>query len=842
MAASMKPRFRWIKAALLATTILGAPGLAYADPISLTAIAATAAQAGLAGAIGGTLGAVLGAVAAAAISFAGQALFANPPSARQRKSRTRQFDPHPNFRFAFGEFPQEGSVVFHHVDGQLYYLAYLLSSIPCDEITRIEINDGLHLPLQNPETLKVMNDPTIDYKGGSDVDDSFNDFKNGRIVFWFGDGTQTQPPQLWLDRIGDVLEDTDIWKGAAVMFVQIDHSSDPRLAAKLFPTGKPPLLKFFGKWSRLYDPRKDSNSGVTGASGTHDPDDYTTWEFSRNPALAGLMLAFHDKALGFDREMIPIQQWATAADDCRECRDRLADAALYIALDVSGSMDGAKIEAQATAVANLLREIKDLADATKPNDVRIVLYNSGVADSIERRDADDGDYDALIAFAEGATTASGGTDFNAGVQSASTFYDGAGSKERLLVFTTDGVPEPASTADDAKATLDAISDLARHAFNIELEDTTQTEKIDNTGGVPVVPAGDPDLLAKSFLGAVGLNGIETFCCDGMVEIESRDLNLLDPVLASFAAHLDTTGGMLGIRAGVWKAPTETLTEPVGDDIEIKGARDAGFDMVRAKFIAAHREWEPTDGPGFRLRQGARIEPLELELVANAEQAQRLEKIAALRAEPNRIISATWDGREAHRRLGERVSFALPGFARAASTFVIDAKQVITQEADDGFRVEVPMTLREDLESTYAFTADDLTDPDTFTSPELTHPEMDPPSSVTVEQSDYRSAAGATARLKITVTITQDVSERAGNLRVEVSDGGGFDHLVDILVSPGTLSYVAFLKPAEVGITYTARARAESEFIGVSSWVTSSSLTVVAPVLDYDGADYSAEYA
>jgi hypothetical protein len=76
----------------------------------------------------------------------------------------------------------------------------------------------------------------------------------------------------------------------------------------------------------------------------------------------------------------------------------ISDAAIYIALDVSGSMSGTRMAAQKAGVAALIREIGASVDPDRPNDIRIVLWNAGVAGSIERREMSPDDYAALEAW------------------------------------------------------------------------------------------------------------------------------------------------------------------------------------------------------------------------------------------------------------------------------------------------------------------------------------------------------------------------------------------------------------------------------------------------------------
>lgn len=339
---------------------------------------------------------------------------------------------------------------------------------------------------------------------------------------------------------------------------------------------------------------------------------------------------------------------------------------------------------------------------------------------------------------------------------------------------------------------------------------------------------------------VDLPNFGKYECSGLVTIGQRELSLLDPVLACMAGSLDTTDGFLGVRAGSWHAPSITLSEPVGDTVEVRGARDAGFDLVRAKFLGEHNAEEPSDGQGYSLRAGNREHPLQLPLVKAAAQAARLEKVVALRAEPNRVIVARWDGREALRRVGERVNFSLPGFTRADGTFVVTSKSLVTQELGDGeFDVAVEMTLTEDLAATYADEA--FTPPAQVTPPAQESPSQDPPTGVVVSQSDATIGGVLTPRLRIDIELDA-FGANADTIQVLVNDGGGFFVHTSVEVVPGTTSYVVFFSPATIGATYTAAARTFSEAMGQSALMFGNSIVITAPVVDFSSADFSGEFA
>ncbi len=129
-----------------------------------------------------------------------------------------------------------------------------------------------------------------------------------------------------------------------------------------------------------------------------------------------------------------------------------------------------------------------------------------VIGSITRRDADAAAYGELKAWVDAlASATSGGTDYGAAVSRAGAFFAGAGAKQRVLIFVTDGEPSPAASLETAKTTLAGIADLDVFAFNIALSDTSATAQLDNTpvDGVPVVPPGDPDVLVASLRAAFG---------------------------------------------------------------------------------------------------------------------------------------------------------------------------------------------------------------------------------------------------------------------------------------------------------------------------------------------------
>jgi hypothetical protein len=184
----------------------------------------------------------------------------------------------------------------------------------------------------------------------------------------------------------------------------------------------------------------------------------------------------------------------------------ISDAAIYIALDVSGSMSGTRMAAQKAGVAALIREIGSGVDPDRPNDIRIVLWDASVAGSIERRNLGPDDYASLEAWMLAlSSTTSGGTSFDAAFTEAGAFFAGGGSKRRIVIFVTDGEPSPVTSVDAALAIIRTLPSVDIFGFNIALANTTYTARIDNTpvDGVPVIPPGNSQALVASLRGAFG---------------------------------------------------------------------------------------------------------------------------------------------------------------------------------------------------------------------------------------------------------------------------------------------------------------------------------------------------
>ena len=200
---------------------------------------------------------------------------------------------------------------------------------------------------------------------------------------------------------------------------------------------------------------------------------------------------------------------------------KICDAEIYIAIDVSGSMAGARLTYAKSNVAEFVEGLKGCTNA-----IRIVAWDDVVQSSFTNLNTvTDADYNAVIAFVNSISLgSSGGTNFASGVSLAPSFFTSEYEESfgdepileqdqntalgeapeqgprRLLLFISDGAPSDGqANVDAALALTDPLVGVEIWCFNIELTNTLYSGQLDNTpsDGVPVVNSSDAGALSFS---------------------------------------------------------------------------------------------------------------------------------------------------------------------------------------------------------------------------------------------------------------------------------------------------------------------------------------------------------
>lgn len=214
-------------------------------------------------------------------------------------------------------------------------------------------------------------------------------------------------------------------------------------------------------------------------------------------------------------EKAKIQAEATSADDL----------AIYVALDTSSSIVGARMQAVKAAARFIVDWMRDNNDVKY--DVRMVAFGSSVKSSTQYRKVSSDNLDALDSWIDGLT-ASGTTDFAAALSQASAFFDATDSKKTpCVIIVSDNADQPPSDpisgvaeAVDIISSLDNVPVYCYRAFGagVSTMSGASLEQLDNTpddnhapgaagddnpvGEVPRVTFGSANLSAAMTPGAV----------------------------------------------------------------------------------------------------------------------------------------------------------------------------------------------------------------------------------------------------------------------------------------------------------------------------------------------------
>lgn len=136
-----------------------------------------------------------------------------------------------------------------------------------------------------------------------------NDPFSGHVNCWFGLGNQGHPPAKILEEVGDLrgidprkFWVTDRWSNCTVLWVRLVAGSAATRPTRWPST--PPLIEVQSDWSRVWDPRDESQ----------DPDDPATWTVRDNQALCLLDALRQNPIARYPLSQFRLQDFIDAAD------------------------------------------------------------------------------------------------------------------------------------------------------------------------------------------------------------------------------------------------------------------------------------------------------------------------------------------------------------------------------------------------------------------------------------------------------------------------------------------------------------------------------------------------
>lgn len=187
------------------------------------------------------------------------------------------------------------------------------------------------------------------------------------------------------------------------------------------------------------------------------------------------------------------------------------------------------------------------------------------------------------------------------------------------------------------------------------------------------------------------------------EIEDQ----IQPLLLAGAASLVRVGGRLGYRLGVWEAPTRTITDIVGDDLEFVPYQTAEElpTEIRVNYMSAARGYEPADlapiiVPGAKARNGGmdKVRSVALTMVTSATQAMRIKRILWREAQRARTVTVSYPAQGFALSVGEWHTLRLPaplGAMLNGTYQVVETSSLLAESANgEGSFLTTKVTIHE----------------------------------------------------------------------------------------------------------------------------------------------------
>jgi len=288
-----------------------------------------------------------------------------------------------------------------------------------------------------------------------------------------------------------------IWEGEKLVYDASPNSAIPAETAEFAKK-----FRFYdGSEDQLPDPALEAIHGIGNA------------HYYRGTAY----VVFPNYDLTDYREQIPVYRWEVSA------KVGFGPSAIYLALDRSGSMRTITSNGMTrwtnlrTATYGFLDFLRDEVIENSRVDLHVTLWggrgsNEMSRETIRRRSLTAADIDEVKGFIPADIDNLTATSFPAAVEDAPDFFSGSPEAlRRVSLFVTDGEPSywngsnwvtgdiANENATEAGQMLLGIEGLYAHAFNIDLDNTVQTAKMDNTpdDGIPVIDGADPSALLSA---------------------------------------------------------------------------------------------------------------------------------------------------------------------------------------------------------------------------------------------------------------------------------------------------------------------------------------------------------
>jgi hypothetical protein len=312
-----------------------------------------------------------------------------------------------------------------------------------------------------------------------------------------------------------------------------------------------------------------------------------------------------------------------------------------------------------------------------------------------------------------------------------------------------------------------------------------------------------------------------------------------PLVEAGASALIRVGGRLGMTPGVWTPPVATIGDTLdGMSYEVlRPGRDLAS-TVSATYVSPEHGWSqaaltPYDAPGAVEADGERTTvEIDLGMVTSATQAQRIQKITALRQRAQRRVTLVAPPEAFEAVAGATVTVTLPSPYDAVDGKyqIVDMRPQLLDAEDGGVALRCALEMTEHVASAYDWTIADERPVTQGVAVDVSRTGPAAPGPITAVSgaaAALETGNGQTARIAYSFAPSVSASVEFYEIEHRVSgDEWGATTVLGADIRDVDGDVFGVVSPVTVGALYDIRARARGR--SPSAWVTVSGVQALAP--------------
>lgn len=320
---------------------------------------------------------------------------------------------------------------------------------------------------------------------------------------------------------------------------------------------------------------------------------------------------------------------------------------------------------------------------------------------------------------------------------------------------------------------------------------------------------------------------DRYTANGEFSTGDKPQSVIENLLSAMAGQAVLTGGKWYIHAGVYTAPTITLSEADSRApmrIATRVSRRENFNAVKGVCVSPDNNWQPSDFPPITNAtylsedNSERVwRDIELPFTTSMATAQRLAKIQLEKARQQITVALPCKLTAYRVKAGDTVSLTNTRMGWSAKVFDVIESRLTVDTADGAPALGVDLMLRETASTVYDWSSGEETTVDP--APDTDLPDaftVQPPGALTVTEELYVTRSGDGVKTKANLSWLASIDAFVARYEVQYKLTSASDYTV-----AGETTALAFEVLDLTPGAYTFRVRAINQLAVRSSYTTTA---------------------